>query len=101
MYATELFTLPLQISNIKLCCTLSIIQLAIVRRGSISAHSVSCSVSSAIILLQVVVASCLSPASDTLVVLVSFFSEFKRLAVSSAFIFSMLYMSSKTSFYYF
>lgn len=57
--------------------------------GSISANSVSCSVASTNFLLQVIVASYLSPASDIVVVLVSFFSEFNRLAVSSALIFSM------------
>lgn len=103
MYATELLTtlhfLCKQI-KIKLHCTLPIIQLSILSRGSLSENSIICDVASAIFLLQATAASYLSPASDILGC-GSFFSDFSELAVSSAFILNVLYLSAKTSFGYF
>lgn len=73
-------SLPLQTGKIELHCTLPIIQLSVLSRGSLSANPVICVVVSTIFLLQATTTSYLSPASDILG-RGSFFSDFSRLAV--------------------
>lgn len=97
MYTTKLVT-PHYIYNVKLHRTLSLAQPAIFRRDFISTIPGSCSVAITVFLLQVIVASYLHRAIwylTSLFCLYPFSVHLIGLQFSSAFIFSLLSISSK------